>query len=73
MFSPSDSSGPTFYQVKFHECTEEDYAEFYPVSTSSASLLENLKYMGHYCIDIDDELSIDGDWSSGEYYVELAV
>ena len=62
-----------YYPVEFHKCTEEDYAEFYPVSTSSASLLKNLKYMGLYCIDLDENLSIGGDWTSGEYNVDLAV
>ena len=29
--------------------------------------------MGLYCIDLDDELSIGGDWNSKEYFVDLAV
>ena len=42
--------------IPHHECTEEEYAEFYPIVSSDEGYLQLAKYAGGlYCIDWDIE------------------
>ena len=41
--------------IPHHKCTEEEYAEFYPVVSSDERLLEVGKNYGLNCIDWDVE------------------
>ena len=41
--------------IPHHKCTEEQYAEFYPVESNSETAHEYFKEIGSYnCIDWDD-------------------
>ena len=44
--------------VPHHECTSEDYAEFYPIDTKQEKLLKNIKESekkGFLCLDWKDD------------------
>ena len=42
--------------IPHHKCTEEEYAEFYPIVSSDEGYLQLAKYAGGlYCIDWDIE------------------
>ena len=41
--------------IPHHKCTEEEYAEFYPLESDSAAIHDYIKSAGGYnCIDWDD-------------------
>ena len=41
--------------IPHHKCTEEEYAEFYPIESNSKGDHDSIKYNGGYtCIDWDD-------------------
>ena len=49
-----DNGKESAREIPTHRCTEEDYAQFYPVEEGSIDLLEKLKNdpkRGLYCID----------------------
>lgn len=60
--------------VPFHDCTEEDYAQFYPVNEQSRIPLKAVQERvgrGLYCVDKDIDLNVYGK-SPGDYqFVEI--
>ena len=56
--------------LPFHKCTEDDYAEFYPVAAKSSIGLKAVKEdpnRGLYCIDWTDDLYIGGEKTNPAY------
>ena len=50
----------------FHECTNDEMQDFYPVSKNSKELLDLINESDErsfYCLDWTDELEVYGDWS----------
>ena len=42
--------------IPHHKCTEEEYAEFYPIESDQENLLKDSKSLGDFhCIDWNDE------------------
>ena len=44
--------------LNYHKCTDEDYAEFYPVKNSSDQLLKDVRNnpnRGFLCVDWTDD------------------
>lgn len=56
-------NGKDFQRVlNYHKCTDEDYAEFYPVKKQSESILEAIKEdpeRGMFCFDWKDDDPIE--------------
>ena len=55
--------------VPFHDCTDEDYAQFYPIREQDKDIMENYRKdpnKGFICIDWDDSdpLQLYGSWGS---------
>ncbi len=47
--------------LSFHKCTDADYEEFYPVSTSEKALYEKFRSLrALYCIDAGQDMLIRG-------------
>ena len=57
--------------LEFHPCTEEDYAQFYPIETRQESLLNKIKndpLRGFFCLNwATDKLTIFGDENGLNY------
>ena len=54
-------------EIPMHDCTEKDYADFYPVEKSSIKAVERYKKQGALkCLDLSS-LTLRGESSSGEY------
>ena len=52
--------------LDYHECTDDDMKEFYPIQESSKSVFKNIHESddrGFYCIDWTEELVINGDFT----------
>ena len=64
-FTGHDEDGKKYEQIiPHHECTEEEYVEFYPIVSGKQSFLDNLKEKGGFkCIDWEHEVpySVYGD------------
>ena len=60
-------------QLPFHECTEEDFAQFYPVSSRFKYELQDIKddpERGFLCIDWDEKNPVkifDNEFDGGEF------
>ena len=60
--------------MEYHECTDAELNEFYPVSNSSKKLLQSITEdpnRSFYCIDWNDDLEIYGDLAQDSSFIEI--
>ena len=58
--------------MDFHDCTDDEIKEFYPVKQGLEKLLNSISKdadRGLYCIDWTDDLEIDGNFDMS--YIEI--
>ena len=57
-----------FERIGFHDCTEEDYAEFFPVRTTDEDLVKNWKKKGLSCFDkLPEDMYISGTFKTNSF------
>ena len=63
----------TYYPM--HQCTEADYATFYPIESKIANKVNKMKKMDAlYCLNWDNiDFPLHGTWTSGDDYEALDI
>ena len=48
----------TYNQLAYHKCTEDEYADFFPINKDQKDVLEKMKTEsgGFFCLDWDDPI-----------------
>ena len=74
VYGEEDGEMSVSRELPYHKCTEEEFAEFYPIVEDEKNNLENLKG-GFNCIDWKDEdpYLVYGDFANGSTYQALNI